>query len=246
MRGDPSDLAANVAFAFNQPQNGPDGRPLPTMEQLFAGAADRVDPQAAARVQATLRRDMAKTLRERARTDATARALLESTRNALPADSPLRRELEVPEPPRPRARPDRVPAAPVVPEVAPTDRRTPLSRIPHGAIDVPLPVGPLIASYKSPTHQFGTQRTIELIRRVAEDFHRETGLVLRVGDISARDSGDIPDHRAHRNGRNIDFDMAFSDGRSTAWGAENPPVRGRSRNDRDATWRSAGYDRAAT
>ncbi len=238
-RANPGDLEANVRFAFNLPHTGADQRPQTTMGQLLEGAGATTNPLVAERVQADARRMVAATLRERARSDAEAARILQQTRDALPPGSPLRRDLDGTPTPAPRRQ------VPAEPQVTPPDRRTPLSQIPHGAIDTQLPVGPLITSYKTREYQYGTQRTIELIRRVAEDYHRETGLVLRVGDISARGGRAIPDHRAHTNGRNIDFDMAFSDGRETAWGAESPS-RGRRREDRDATWRSTAYDQRAT
>jgi murein endopeptidase len=62
-------------------------------------------------------------------------------------------------------------------------------------------------------------------------------MALRVGDISKRGGGRIPDHGSHKHGKNVDLDLAFNDGRTTA-----EPNRG----SRNATWRSPAYDRGAT
>ncbi len=103
-------------------------------------------------------------------------------------------------------------------------------------IDVELPSNASdYMSYKP--YRFGTARTIETIKRVAERYRQQTGMKLRVGDISKRGGGPIPDHSSHRTGKIFDIDMAFNDGRTTA----EPD-----RDSVNATWRSPAYDRNAT
>ncbi len=94
---------------------------------------------------------------------------------------------------------------------------------------------PNLSRYKP--YAYGTERTIALIRAVAARYHDLTGMVLRVGDISQQGGGPIPGHASHRSGRNVDLDLAFSDGRTTA----EP-----NRESRNASWRSDAYDRDAT
>ncbi len=104
------------------------------------------------------------------------------------------------------------------------------------APSVELPArGGTFTTYKP--YRFGTARSIETIKRIAEQFYERTGLVLRVGDIAARGGGTIPDHRSHTSGNIFDLDMAFSDGRTDV-----EPER----NSRNATWHSPAYDRLAT
>ncbi|MBL8953471.1 MAG: penicillin-insensitive murein endopeptidase [Myxococcaceae bacterium] len=91
--------------------------------------------------------------------------------------------------------------------------------------------------YYSGSKRWGTERTIETIRTAAARYHEATGQTMRVGDISLRGGGDIDGHASHETGRNVDIDMAFSDGRTDIE---------RNRNSVNATWRSPHYDRAAT
>lgn len=95
--------------------------------------------------------------------------------------------------------------------------------------------GGTFTTYKP--YRFGTARSIEAIKRIAEQFYERTGLVLRVGDIANRGGGAIPDHRSHTTGNIFDLDMAFNDGRTTVEA---------DRDSRNATWRSNAYDRRAT
>ncbi|MEL6545307.1 MAG: penicillin-insensitive murein endopeptidase, partial [Myxococcota bacterium] len=86
-------------------------------------------------------------------------------------------------------------------------------------------------------YQYGTERTVEMVRSVAAEYRRRTGYTLMVGDISQSGGGQIPGHRSHQHGRNVDLSPAFSDGRTNV----HFP-----RGDVEATWRSPNYDRDAT
>jgi len=111
-----------------------------------------------------------------------------------------------------------------------------LSRFSNSGVNTKLPTDdPNISRYKH--YYFGTERTIGLIKAVAAEYHRRTGMVLRVGDISKRGGGKIPGHGSHKYGKNIDLDLAFNDGRTTAE---------LNRESRNASWRSSAYDRNAT
>ncbi len=92
-------------------------------------------------------------------------------------------------------------------------------------------------SYYPANHRVGTERTVETMKTFAARYFEATGRTVRIGDISVRGGGPIPDHGAHRNGRNVDIDMQFSDGRTDIE---------RDRNSTNATWRSPAYDRNAT
>ncbi|MEZ0311137.1 MAG: hypothetical protein ACAI38_05160 [Myxococcota bacterium] len=159
-RGKPEDLAANVAFAFNLPHAGGDGRPQPTMSQLLEAAGATANPQVAERVQADARRMIATSLREHARTNADARRILEATRAALPASSPERRLLEgqAAEAPTPRVRPQ--PDQPVV-----RDRTGTLSLANLGAAGPDLN----IPHYVQPDGSTCIPTTLRMIR--ARDGH---------------------------------------------------------------------------
>ena len=85
--------------------------------------------------------------------------------------------------------------------------------------------------------RYGTARTIETLKRIAQRHREQSGLMLRVGDIAKQGGGRIPDHSSHRDGKIFDLDLAFNDGRVTA----EPD-----RDSVNATWRSPAYDRAAT
>jgi hypothetical protein len=103
-------------------------------------------------------------------------------------------------------------------------------------IDVELPSGASdYMSYKP--YRFGTAKTIETIKRIAERHRESSGLMLRVGDIAKRGGGPIPDHASHRTGNIFDLDLVFNDGRTTA----EPD-----RDSVNASWRSPAYDRVAT
>lgn len=111
-----------------------------------------------------------------------------------------------------------------------------LSSYNNTRIDTEVPSGASdYMSYKP--YRFGTARTIESIKRIAERYRQQTGMMLRIGDISKRGGGQIPDHSSHRTGKIFDLDMAFNDGRTTA----EPD-----RDSVNATWRSPAYDRDAT
>ncbi len=111
-----------------------------------------------------------------------------------------------------------------------------LSRLSNAGVYTRLPTDdPTIHHYKP--YGYGTERTIGMVRAVAARYHQLTGMVLRVGDISQRGGGPIKDHSSHQHGLNVDLDLAFNDGRTTA----EPD-----RSSENATWRSPAYDRDAT
>jgi peptidoglycan hydrolase-like protein with peptidoglycan-binding domain len=118
--------------------------------------------------------------------------------------------------------------------------RTPaeLRQLNNTRVNTQLPDrGPGYQGYYAGNRRYGTERTVETIKTVAANYNAATGQTLRVGDISLRGGGDIDGHASHTNGRNVDIDMAFSDGRTDIE---------RNRNSVNATWRSPHYDRAAT
>ena len=129
------------------------------------------------------------------------------------------------------------PSQPVTPN---TRVKTPaeLRQLNNTRVDRQLPDrGPGFQGYYASNRRWGTERTIETLRTVAANYNAATGQTLRVGDISLRGGGDIDGHASHETGRNVDLDMAFSDGRTDIE---------RNRNSVNATWRSPNYDRAAT
>lgn len=113
-----------------------------------------------------------------------------------------------------------------------------LRRLNNTRVDHQMPDrGPGWQGYYSASRRWGTERTIETLKTVAARYNAATGQTLRIGDISLRGGGDIDGHASHETGRNVDIDMAFSDGRTDIE---------RNRNSVNATWRSPHYDRAAT
>jgi conjugal transfer mating pair stabilization protein TraG len=75
--------------------------------------------------------------------------------------------------------------------------------------------------------QWGTARTVEGLQRIADRYHTATGRTLEVGDISKQGGGKTSRHRTHLHGSDVDL---------------RPPTASGG----PATWRSPGYDRAAT
>ena len=121
-----------------------------------------------------------------------------------------------------------------------TTAKTPaeLRRLDNTRVDTQLPDrGPGFQGYYAANRRYGTERTIETLKTVAANYNAATGQTLRVGDISLRGGGDIDGHGSHEQGRNVDIDMAFNDGRT-----DIEP----SRESRNASWRSPAYDRDAT
>lgn len=135
---------------------------------------------------------------------------------------------------------DRFEDRPTPPSTSTGRVKTPaeLRQLNNTRVDTQLPDrGPGFQGYYSGSRRWGTERTIETLKTVAANYHAATGQTLRVGDISKRGGGDIDGHASHETGRNVDIDMAFSDGRTDIE---------RNRNSVNATWRSPSYDRAAT
>ncbi len=133
------------------------------------------------------------------------------------------------------AAPAEVPQAVALSVGGPTWSRA-LSSFNNTRIDVALPSGASdYMAYKP--YMFGTARTIETLKRIAERHRQQNGLMLRVGDIAKQGGGRIPDHNSHRDGKIFDLDLVFNDGRTTA----EPD-----RDSVNATWRSPAYDRDAT
>ena len=113
-----------------------------------------------------------------------------------------------------------------------------LRQLNNTRVDTQLPDrGPGFQGYYAANRRYGTERTIETLKTVAARYHEATGQTLRVGDISRRGGGDIDGHGSHEQGRNVDIDMAFNDGRTDIE---------RNRESRNASWRSPAYDRDAT
>ncbi len=111
-----------------------------------------------------------------------------------------------------------------------------LSKYNHSSVNTKLDMNnPNIKTYKK--YYYGTARTIALVESLADEYNRRTGHVLRVGDISKKGGGKIPGHGSHQTGKNIDLDLSFTDGRTTA----EPNREGK-----NASWRSSAYDRNAT
>jgi len=111
-----------------------------------------------------------------------------------------------------------------------------LSRFSNHGVNTRLPQNdPNIHHYKPLA--YGTPRTIAMLEAVAAEYNARTGYVLRVGDISQRGGGDVGGHSSHEEGRKIDLDLAFNDGRTTA----EP-----NRESRNAKYTSPAYDRDAT
>lgn len=75
--------------------------------------------------------------------------------------------------------------------------------------------------------QWGTERTVRSLERIADRYHTATGRTLEVGDLSKQGGGKTSRHQTHLAGADIDL---------------RPPTRSGG----PATWRSAGYDRDAT
>ena len=126
--------------------------------------------------------------------------------------------------------------------VRPTQTRvyspTQLARLDNSRVDNQMPdAGPGYRGYYSSALRWGTEKTVETLKAIAARYHAKTGQILRIGDMSQKGGGDIAGHGSHEQGRNVDIDMAFSDGRSDIE---------RIRNSVNATFRSAAYNRTAT
>lgn len=69
-------------------------------------------------------------------------------------------------------------------------------QLPRGATDY--------TTYSPADRQFGTPQTIATVSEVAKDFHAANPeLKFSVGDLSLADGAKMPEHEAHRSGRNI-------------------------------------------
>ncbi len=91
-----------------------------------------------------------------------------------------------------------------------------------------LPVrGKGFKTYAARWRQYGTQRTVQSLQRIAARYNESTGKTLELGSMSKKGGGYMPPHSSHRKG--IDTDI-------------RPP----SKNGGPTTWRSSSYDRAAT
>ena len=75
--------------------------------------------------------------------------------------------------------------------------------------------------------QYGTARTVRSMQRIAQRYSARTGKNLAIGDIAKRGGGKTSRHSTHLRGTDVDM---------------RPP----SRSGGPSTWRSPGYDRAAT
>jgi peptidoglycan hydrolase-like protein with peptidoglycan-binding domain len=133
------------------------------------------------------------------------------------------------------------PAAPAPTQAAIGGVKTPaqLRALNNTRVDTRLPLGPTIKSYnpQGVEYKYGTPKMIETIKTVAARYNAATGRTLNVGDISKKGGGQIPGHKSHQHGRNVDVDMSFSDKRKNA----DPR-----RNSLNASYKSPAYDQAAT
>lgn len=97
-----------------------------------------------------------------------------------------------------------------------------------GAVNVQLPArGKGFRTYGPRAMQYGTAATVRSMQRIAARYQATTGKTLEIGDISKAGGGRTRRHKTHLYGTNIDL---------------RPPSRAGG----PATWRSGGYDRAAT
>ncbi|MFW6050492.1 MAG: penicillin-insensitive murein endopeptidase [Myxococcota bacterium] len=68
--------------------------------------------------------------------------------------------------------------------------------------------------YTRNDHFYGTWELVQLVERAAwRVWSRIPGARLSVGELSAENGGDIPDHRSHENGRDVDIAFYMLDGR---------------------------------
>ncbi len=96
------------------------------------------------------------------------------------------------------------------------------------AVRTHLPAsGPGFRTYGPRSMQWGTEATVGSMQRIAQRYHAATGRTLEVGDLSQQGGGRTSRHKSHLRGTDVDLRPPSSSG--------GP-----------ATWRSAGYDRAAT
>lgn len=83
---------------------------------------------------------------------------------------------------------------------------------------VPLPqvAGHGYYAYSDVHRQYGTRSTIATISDAARAASEELGQTqIGIGDISFPDGGNMPPHKSHRNGRNVDVRPVRSDGANT-------------------------------
>lgn len=96
------------------------------------------------------------------------------------------------------------------------------------AVNTQLPTrGRGFRTYGRRFAQYGTQKTVRSLQRIAERYQASTGKTVELGNISRAGGGHLPPHKTHRNGTDVDI---------------RPP----SRSGGPTTWRAGGYDRAAT
>jgi len=93
--------------------------------------------------------------------------------------------------------------------------------------------GPGFAVLDPNGHHFGTPSMLSIIKYAAARVARERpGPPLLVGDISAKNGGEIPRHRSHRSGRDVDLllfctDLSGQPIRSPGWVHFGPDGLGR-------------------
>ncbi len=60
---------------------------------------------------------------------------------------------------------------------------------------------------------YGTWELVQVLQRAAHRVHlRHPGAKMSVGELSARDGGDLPGHASHENGRDADIGFYMLDG----------------------------------
>lgn len=107
--------------------------------------------------------------------------------------------------------------APCILSIGCTGSPSPLTPMARGSVGLPYlgvltepvplpPKGPGYIQVKAPGHHYGIQALVDTIEYAAAEVERQRpGPPLQVGDLSGKRGGDIPNHRSHRSGRDVDF-----------------------------------------
>jgi penicillin-insensitive murein DD-endopeptidase len=82
----------------------------------------------------------------------------------------------------------------------------PNSGVQTGAIELPVE-GPGFARYRpNGKNHWGRPRLVQALQRIAGEIDQELpGGVLVIGDLGAKNGGQIPGHASHRSGRDVDL-----------------------------------------
>jgi murein endopeptidase len=78
----------------------------------------------------------------------------------------------------------------------------------HDAAELPEGDGYVI---RRPYRAFGTRATVDYVSRAITDFRAQfpDAHVLAIGDISAKDGGQITEHHSHQSGRDVDIGLVY-------------------------------------